>query len=207
MLHDSWMMAAGIQNIICYLKSNNTPFYFCQIKDSVTAFFLGKYATQDQLPQFVRLASFNQEDYFRESNDLLWKYRRNEVINSLSTNEITNLLWEDRKSDITHLLWEDRKSDITHLLWEDRKSDITHLLWEDKKSDITHLLWEDKKSDITHLLWEDKKSDITHLLWEDKKNDITHLLWEDKKSEVINSWSTKALLKALVKKIITKLRM
>ncbi len=92
MLHDSWLLGAGIQNIMCYLNSNNTPFYFCKIKDSVSAFFLGNYANQDQLPQEIRSVPFNKDDYFREINGALWNNRKLHIINSLSIKTLLKVI-------------------------------------------------------------------------------------------------------------------
>ena len=47
MLHDSWMMSAGIQNIISHLQNAKKQFLFSRIKDSVTAFFLVSMLTRN----------------------------------------------------------------------------------------------------------------------------------------------------------------
>lgn len=84
MLHDSWMIGSGIKNIIFYLQFIKVPFYFRQIKDTVTAFFLGSYANQDHLPETIRSVPFDQEAYFKEINDIIWNQREIEVIKSVS---------------------------------------------------------------------------------------------------------------------------
>lgn len=92
MLHDSWMLAAGIQNIICFLENNNTPFHFSPVKDSVSAFFLGKYAALHQLPSFIRSVSARPDAYFQECNHRLWNIRRRQVIKGLGTKELLKAL-------------------------------------------------------------------------------------------------------------------
>jgi cobalamin biosynthesis Co2+ chelatase CbiK len=92
MLHDSWMLTDGIQNIICYLESQSTPFYFCQVRDSVTAFFLGKYSEPGQLPQYIRFPSFDRGNYFQKCKKRLWQIRKEEIIKNLKIDEIAQSL-------------------------------------------------------------------------------------------------------------------
>jgi hypothetical protein len=89
MLHDSWMLGSGIKNIICYLQFIKAPFYFRQIKDTVTAFFLGSYANQDHLPMTICSVPFDQEGYFKEINNSLWSYREETISGRTLVKQLT----------------------------------------------------------------------------------------------------------------------
>jgi len=92
MLHDSWMLGSGIQNIVSYLQFSKIPFLFRVIKDSVTAFFFGRLADEMEARAELNQETPNFEDYMTRINAMLWNDRKSEILNNLTDEEISRLL-------------------------------------------------------------------------------------------------------------------